>query len=65
LDILLDRSKEAMARKVGWSAGLGAQGADKAAQIQQGEKTAFEVFMPAKDDAADGLASMFNGENSN
>ena len=62
LDILLDRSPEAMARKVGWSAGLGAGGADKQAQINKGEKTAFEVFVPAKDDAADGLASMFNGD---
>lgn len=51
-----------MARKVGWSAGLGGAGADRAEQIKKGEKTAFEVFVPAKDDAADGLATMFGGD---
>lgn len=42
LEILLDRSKEAMARKVGWSAGL-AKGKAGAEQRKKGEKTAFEV----------------------
>lgn len=63
LDILLDRSKEAMSRKVGWSAGLGKAGAKtRAERIQKGERTTFEVFVPAKDDAADGLAAMFAGD---
>ena len=63
LDILLDRSPEAMARKQGWSAGLGRVGYKcRQDQLNKGEKTAFEVFVPAKDDAADGLAAMFNGD---
>ncbi len=52
-----------MGRKVGWSAGLGRAGAKtRAEQIQKGERTAFEVFVPAKDDAADGLAAIFAGD---
>ncbi|RXK37295.1 helicase [Tremella mesenterica] len=61
LDILLDRSAAAFAREKGWSAGLG-QGDKRAEQIKKGERTAFEVFVPAKDDAADGLAQMFGGD---
>ena len=63
LDILLDRSPAAFAREKGWSAGLvGGTGAKRAEQISKGERTAFEVFVPAKDDAADGLAQMFGGD---
>ncbi|WVQ80990.1 hypothetical protein IAT38_003097 [Cryptococcus sp. DSM 104549] len=60
LDILLDRSPAAFAREKGWSAGLGKAGSGgRDEKIKKGEKTAFEVFVPAKDDAADGLAKMF------
>ncbi|WVF66274.1 hypothetical protein IAT40_001014 [Kwoniella sp. CBS 6097] len=63
LDILLDRSPAAFAREKGWSAGLGKAGAEgRAEQIKKGEKTAFEVFVSAKDEAADGLAGMFAGD---
>lgn len=62
LDILLDRSAAAFAREKGWSAGLGKAGEERAERIKKGEKTAFEVFVPAKDDAADGLATMFGGD---
>ncbi|KAL1409604.1 putative ATPase [Vanrija albida] len=63
LDLLLDRSPEAFAREKGWAAGLGKIGAaGREAQLAKGEKTAFEVFVPAKDEAADGLAQMFNGD---
>ncbi|KAK4689103.1 ATP-dependent DNA helicase, partial [Tremellales sp. Uapishka_1] len=63
LDILLDRSPAAFAREKGWSAGLGKTGAiGRDEQIKKGEKTAFEVFVPAKDEAADGLANMFGGD---
>nr|XP_018266547.1 helicase [Kwoniella dejecticola CBS 10117]OBR88705.1 helicase [Kwoniella dejecticola CBS 10117] len=61
LDILLDRSPAAFARQKGWSAGLGKTGADRKAQMKQGEKTAFEVFEAAKDDAG-GLDTMFAGD---
>ncbi|WVQ64621.1 uncharacterized protein L199_002788 [Kwoniella botswanensis] len=61
LDILLDRSPAAFARQKGWSAGLGKSGADRKAQIQKGERTAFEVFEAAKDDAG-GLDTMFGGD---
>nr|XP_019048526.1 helicase [Kwoniella bestiolae CBS 10118]OCF27456.1 helicase [Kwoniella bestiolae CBS 10118] len=61
LDILLDRSPAAFARQKGWSAGLGKSGADRKAQIEKGEKTAFEVFEAAKDDAG-GLDAMFGGD---
>ncbi|OCF33191.1 helicase [Kwoniella heveanensis BCC8398] len=63
LDILLDRSPAAFAREKGWSAGLGKAGAEgRAEQLKKGEKTAFEVFVSAKDEAADGLAGMFAGD---
>ncbi|TXT06023.1 hypothetical protein VHUM_03496 [Vanrija humicola] len=63
LDLLLDRSPEAFAREKGWAAGLGKVGAaGREAQLAKGERTAFEVFVPAKDEAADGLAHMFNGD---
>ncbi|WVR03323.1 hypothetical protein IAU60_000314 [Kwoniella sp. DSM 27419] len=63
LDILLDRSTAAFAREKGWSAGLGKAGAEgRQERLKKGEKTAFEVFVTAKDDAADGLASMFAGD---
>lgn len=63
LDILLDRSPAAYAREKGWSAGLGKVGVKgRDEQIKKGEKTAFEVFVPAKDEAADGLAQMFAGD---
>ncbi|WRT63465.1 uncharacterized protein IL334_000370 [Kwoniella shivajii] len=61
LDILLDRSPAAYARQKGWSAGLGKGGADRKDQIKKGEKTAFEVFEAAKDDAG-GLDKMFGGD---
>nr|XP_019014337.1 helicase [Kwoniella pini CBS 10737]OCF53118.1 helicase [Kwoniella pini CBS 10737] len=61
LDILLDRSPAAFARQKGWSAGLGKSGADRKVQISKGEKTAFEVFEAAKDDAG-GLDTMFGGD---
>ncbi|WWC85626.1 uncharacterized protein L201_000491 [Kwoniella dendrophila CBS 6074] len=61
LDILLDRSPAAFARQKGWSAGLGKGGADRKAQIEKGERTAFEVFEAAKDDAG-GLDAMFGGD---
>jgi len=63
LEMLLDRSPAAFAREKGWGAGLskvGMHGRDE--QIKKGEKTAFEVFVPAKDEAADGLATMFGGD---
>lgn len=50
LELLLDRSDAAFAREKGW------------AGKSKGEKTAFEVFVPAKDDAADGLAHMFTAD---
>lgn len=53
LEMLLDRSEAAFAREQGWKGGR------KAEKEVAGEKTAFEVFVPAKDDAADGLAHMF------
>ncbi|ORY32001.1 SNF2 family N-terminal domain-domain-containing protein [Naematelia encephala] len=63
LEILLDRSPAAYAREKGWSAGLGKAGAaGRSEQIKKGEKTAFEVFVPAKDDVQDGLAQMFGGD---
>ncbi|KAK8845307.1 hypothetical protein IAR55_006020 [Kwoniella newhampshirensis] len=63
LEILLDRSPAAFAREKGWSAGLGKAGAKgREEQIKKGEKTAFEVFVSAKDEAADGLAQMFGGD---
>ncbi|WWD22255.1 hypothetical protein CI109_106746 [Kwoniella shandongensis] len=63
LDILLDRSPAAFAREKGWSAGLGKAGAHgRDEKIKKGEKTAFEVFVSAKDEAADGLAQMFGGD---
>lgn len=63
LEILLDRSPAAFAREKGWSAGLGKVGAaGRDAQLAKGQKTAFEVFVPAKDEAADGLAHMFEGD---
>lgn len=63
LDILLDRSPAAFAREKGWRAGLGDIGVHgREEQLKKGERTAFEVFVPAKDDAADGLAAMFNGD---
>lgn len=63
LEILLDRSPAAFAREKGWSAGLGQPGNEgRAERIKKGEKTAFEVFVPAKDEAADGLAAMFGGD---
>lgn len=65
LEILLDRSPEAFQREKGWGAGLASSGLSKTAraeQIKKGEKTGFEVFVPAKDDAADGLAAMFGGD---
>jgi len=59
----LDRSPAAFAREKGWSAGLGKVGVEEREErLKKGEKTAFEVFVPAKDEAADGLAHMFNGE---
>lgn len=63
LEVLLDRSPEAFARKKGWAAGL-AKAGTKARQdkLAKGERTAFEVFVPAKDEAADGLAHMFAGD---
>jgi ATP-dependent DNA helicase len=63
LEILLDRSPAAFAREKGWSAGLGKVGVKgRDEQIKKGEKTAFEVFVPAKDEASDGLATMFGGD---
>jgi ATP-dependent DNA helicase len=31
-------------------------------RLAKGERTAFEVFVPAKDEAAEGLAHMFAGD---
>ncbi|ORX34552.1 putative helicase [Kockovaella imperatae] len=63
LDILLDRSPAAFQRTKGWSAGLGKGGAKtRAEQIKKGERTAFEVFVPGKDEASEGLAKMFDGD---
>lgn len=63
LEVLLDRSPEAFARKKGWAAGLAKMGKKaREAKLAKGERTAFEVFVPAKDEAADGLAHMFAGD---
>lgn len=63
LEVLLDRSPEAFARKKGWAAGLAKKGTKaREAKLAKGERTAFEVFVPAKDEAADGLAHMFAGD---
>lgn len=60
LEILLDRSPAAFARQKGWSAGLGkGRGDERLQKLQKGEKTTFEVFEAAKDEAANGLAGMF------
>lgn len=53
LDQLLDRSPAAFAREKGWSAALGGA---------KGKKSAFEVFVPSRDEAADGLAGMLDGK---
>lgn len=37
-------------------------GQKKVEAAKKGEKTAFEVFVPAKDDTNDGLAHMFGEE---
>lgn len=60
LETLLDRSPEAYARAKGWAAGLAKVG-DKGreAKLAKGERTAFEVFETQRDEAAEGLAHMF------
>ncbi|KAJ9098069.1 hypothetical protein QFC19_006504 [Naganishia cerealis] len=63
LEILLDRSPEALAREKGWSAGMGAKGStdqDTEEKVKKGDKTAFEVFVPdTEDDVNNELANMF------
>jgi ATP-dependent DNA helicase len=63
LEVLLDRSPEAYAREKGWAAGLGKVGQKgREAQLAKGERTAFEVFETQRDEAAEGLAHMFEGD---
>ncbi|KLT40740.1 hypothetical protein CC85DRAFT_287144 [Cutaneotrichosporon oleaginosum] len=63
LEMLLDRSPEAYARQKGWAAGLGKVGQrGREAQLAKGERTAFEVFETERDEAAEGLAHMFEDE---
>jgi ATP-dependent DNA helicase len=62
LDMLLDRSPAAFAREKGWSAGMGHGNKSRQERLAKGERTAFEVFVPAKDEAAEGLAHMFAGD---
>lgn len=63
LEMLLDRSPEAYARQKGWAAGLGKVGQkDRETQLAKGERTAFEVFETQRDEAAEGLAHMFEGD---
>ncbi|BEI90220.1 uncharacterized protein CcaverHIS019_0302900 [Cutaneotrichosporon cavernicola] len=63
LEVLLDRSPEAYARQKGWAAGLGKVGQKgREAQLAKGERTAFEVFETQRDEAAEGLAHMFEGD---
>ncbi|GMK58238.1 hypothetical protein CspeluHIS016_0502700 [Cutaneotrichosporon spelunceum] len=63
LEMLLDRSPEAYARHKGWAAGLGKVGQKgREEQLAKGERTAFEVFETQRDEAAEGLAHMFQGD---
>lgn len=63
LEMLLDRSPAAYAREKGWAAGLGKVGEKgRKAQLAKGERTAFEVFEAQRDEAAEGLAHMFEGD---